>query len=1049
MSLFVFCGAAVCSAAEPVLLDNFTTIDAWTAHPADGVQLDLSSDKGVTGQALRMDFSFTGGGYAVARRALDLDLPENYTFSFQLRGDCPVNHLEFKLIDASGENVWWSVRRDLTFPKTWEPFRIRKRQISFAWGPLGGGVMKHAAAVEIVVTAGSGGTGTVWIDDLVMTPLPPADTAPPDPVVSASSEAAGYAARHAMDGDSTTAWTPKPGDRGRWLKLDLRQLREFGGLTLGWGGGPLDYDISLSEDDRTWRVVRTVRESNGGRDDLYLPESESRYLRIHVLSKDAPPLAEVLVRPLEWASSRTAFFENIAREAPRGAYPRGMSGEQVFWAVVGADNDTREGLLSEDGAFEVGPGGFSIEPFLDLGNGRLTTWSESTGIQTLAGGDLPVPTVIRTSGTTTLAITAVPVGPPGVSGAILRYRVTAGGENAVRGRLHLAVRPLQVNPPSQALNLAGGAATIRSLKREGGSLFVNGVEAVIPLDAPELFGASTFDQGDIVADNLAGILPLRGAAPSPQGAGRVPHLEAVTDSFEAASGVLVYGLDSDPGDTLRVDLYIPFHPGSQPPVNVDAAVAGSIAEWRSRLDTFELELPPAAQPVLESLRAQLGWILVNRAGPAIQPGPRSYARSWIRDGALTSSALLKTGHAGAARDFLEWYAPNQYDNGKIPCVVDHRGADPVPEHDSSGEFIFLVAEVYRYTGDRAVVETMWPRVRKAAEYLDALRQERRTDEYRTPEKAEFFGILPPSISHEGYSAKPMHSYWDDFFAVRGFKDAVYLAGVMGLPDEERRLAAIRDEFERDVAASVVATLGKHNIDYVPGCADLGDFDATSTTIALNPTAAADLLPRTAVERTFERYWEFFTARRDGAPWDAYTPYEIRNIGAFVRLGWRDRAQELLRFFLADRKPEGWRQWPEVVRHEERIPHFIGDLPHTWVGSDYVRSVLDMLAYDREADSALVIAAGVPMEWIDAEPGLTLRDLPTVYGPLGYSMKRNGNVIEARIEAGVRMPRGGIVIQPPAGGGIGSVAVDGRAVKAPTDGAITVRSLPASVRIVLR
>ena len=37
-----------------------------------------------------------------------------------------------------------------------------------------------------------------------------------------------------------------------------------------------------------------------------------------------------------------------------------------------------------------------------------------------------------------------------------------------------------------------------------------------------------------------------------------------------------------------------------------------------------------------------------------------------------------------------------YDNGKVPCCVDEHGATPVPENDSHGEFIYLVAEYYRH-----------------------------------------------------------------------------------------------------------------------------------------------------------------------------------------------------------------------------------------------------------------------------------------------------------------------------------------------------------------
>ena len=59
----------------------------------------------------------------------------------------------------------------------------------------------------------------------------------------------------------------------------------------------------------------------------------------------------------------------------------------------------------------------------------------------------------------------------------------------------------------------------------------------------------------------------------------------------------------------------------------------------------------------------------------------------------------------------------------------------------------------------------------------------------------------------------------------------------------------------------------------------------------------------ALEQTFDRYFYDWRRKRSGElAWSNYTPYEIRIIGAFVRLGRRDAALELLRFFLADRRP---------------------------------------------------------------------------------------------------------------------------------------------------
>jgi hypothetical protein len=444
------------------------------------------------------------------------------------------------------------------------------------------------------------------------------------------------------------------------------------------------------------------------------------------------------------------------------------------------------------------------------------------------------------------------------------------------------------------------------------------------------------------------------------------------------------------------------------------------------------------------VQAQVGWILVNRDSVGIQPGSRSYARSWIRDGSLTCTALLRTGHAEPVREFIEWFAPYQYDNGKVPCCVGPLGSDPVPEHDSGGEFIYLVAEYHRHTGDRALVERQWPAVAAAAAYLDSLRQLRRTPEWRAPGREEFFGLLPPSISHEGYSAQPMHSYWDDLFALRGFKDAVYLAQVLGQADDARRLAAVRDEFQRDLAASVRAVMARHRIAYVPGCADLGDFDATSTTIALDPVQAEAVLPPGALERTFERYWELTRERATGAkPWVNYTPYEARAFGAVARLGWRGRADSLLAFLLADRNPPGWQQWGEIVWHDRTESRFIGDLPHTWVGSDFVRSTLDLLAFERERDSSLVLAAGVPAVWLD-DTGLRLRGLSTPYGALGYTLRRDraGNVV-ARIEAPLRVPPGGVVLRPP--GDFRRVTVDGAPAAIGPAGEVVLRALPATVQ----
>jgi hypothetical protein len=187
----------------------------------------------------------------------------------------------------------------------------------------------------------------------------------------------------------------------------------------------------------------------------------------------------------------------------------------------------------------------------------------------------------------------------------------------------------------------------------------------------------------------------------------------------------------------------------------------------------------------------------------------------------------------------------------------------------------------------------------------------------------------------------------------------------------------------------------------------GDFDPTSTSIGIAPGGELADLPQAELHQTFERYYRESIARRDGTrAWEAYTPYELRTIRTLLRLGWRDRAHELLDFFMNDRRPAAWNHWAEVVWREPRNPKFIGDMPHTWVGSEFVHSFLDLLAYVREPDGALIVGAGLPPSWNEVR----VKGLRTEYGPLEYTVTPAGRGVRYQIAAGINMPPGGIIVR---------------------------------------
>ncbi|HJT18316.1 MAG TPA: hypothetical protein VJ853_13040, partial [Thermoanaerobaculia bacterium] len=669
------------------------------------------------------DFDFHGhAGYAIAHKNVSIDLPADFEFSFWIRGNAQPNNLEFKLIDSTGDNVWWVNQRNFVFPKDWQRVVLKKRHFSFAWGPLGGGEPHHIAAIEIVVTAGTGGKGFVLIDDLAL------------------------AERHVTAVDQPMTFTTST--------IDFPETREFGGFVIE--SDAHDYEVQTSADAENWKTIYAVHRARSPRQFLYTPETEAAHIRI------VPPAKSVTVEPIAWSSSRNAFFANVAAMSDRGDYPRYLHDEQSYWTIVGVDGDSGKALFNTDGTVEPEKGGYSIEPFL-YADGHLIGWNDVQSKQSLVRGSLPIPGVEWPQ----LTITTYAQGKRDESTLYVDYLLHA--TKATDVILFLAIRPFQVNPPWQFLGNPGGVSSIKDIRYQNHIVQVDDRQPLIPLTPAAGFGTATFDEGNIVDWLKRGVVPERPNA---------------TDERGAASGALAFNVHLDPAQPRRVTIAVPLHDKSRAS---DGMRAAAIDAWSEKLNRTSVELPPSARQISDTIRASAAYILINRNGPALQPGARSYERSWIRDGAMMSAALLRLNMADVVREYINWYVQFQYPDGKVPCCVDSRGADPVPENDSHGELVYLIAEYYRHTHDRQLVTDVWPHIIGAVNYIDKLR--------KTQTAPEFLGLLPESISHEGYSAKPEHSFWDDFWAAKGLADAKYLAHEMGFPAEEKTFTKIYDEFE--------------------------------------------------------------------------------------------------------------------------------------------------------------------------------------------------------------------------------------------------------------
>jgi hypothetical protein len=961
-TLMLAFGSTALAATESRVLDDFSELGAWTAGASEDVKATAVRRPG-GGVCLRYDFGRVSG-YAVLRRALPLDLPAHYALVLRLSGKGPANAFQFKLVDAGGDNVWWYQQPAFKAPRQPTDLKMRRREITFAWGPTSQRELKQAATIELVVASGPGGRGELCFERLTLQTLP----LPKDAV-------------EVRQNEGETAGR-------RFREMVFSQPRELNGVMLHApaGGTIAGATLQVMDDTQHWRPVARIPRSSRNTLPLWLAQTETTAVRV-IADKGEPPQIEA-ADVNTWRTPND-MLAALARTQPRGRMPRAFLNEQNYWTLVGIDGGgAQAALMSEDGAIEPRKAGPSVEPFIVDEAGRTVSWADVGIEHSLRENHLPIPQVRWAADDVALTVEAAGQGAAGQTQTLAHYTLRNPMAAPRSVTLVLAIRPWQVNPPQQFLNTAGGIAPISRLTWSDNQLLVNGRVMLKTLDQPDAVEGAAFERDDLLDPAKPG-----------------PKLTTLTDARGLASARLRWRIELPPGASRTIALALPAGPQIAPPQPMEATAAA----WHERLNRVQFAVPPSLQPIVDTLRTALAHILISRDGVALQPGTRSYARSWIRDGAMMTTSLLRLGEVNAARDFVNGYAKHLFANGKVPCCVDARGADPVAENDSHGQFIHAVAEVWRYTGDDAFARALWPQVDAAARYMEQLRQSERIAANHDGERSAFFGMMPASISHEGYSAKPMHSYWDNFWALAGWRSAAQLAAAFGSPTRTAELTAQRDEFRNDLAASLRAAVAQHRIDHLPGAAELGDFDPSSSTMIFNPAGAESLVPPALLQSTWSRYWQHVTSRRDGSrDWDDYTPYELRSASAFLHLNQPERARGLLDDLMRDRRPAGWNGWAEVVGRDPRKPRFVGDMPHAWISSDFIRAALDLFAYERESDQALVLGAGLsPDEWKAAS--LAVRGLRTPWGAIDWRITAGDGASRLRVEvkALTREPPGGV------------------------------------------
>jgi hypothetical protein len=123
------------------------------------------------------------------------------------------------------------------------------------------------------------------------------------------------------------------------------------------------------------------------------------------------------------------------------------------------------------------------------------------------------------------------------------------------------------------------------------------------------------------------------------------------------------------------------------------------------------------------------------------------------------------------------------------------------------------------------------------------------------------------------------------------------------------------------------------------------------------------------------------------------------------------------------------------------------MPHTWVGSDFINAVRSMFVYENELDQSLVLASALYQDWIDTPNGMSVQNLPTYYGEISYSIKKEISNYRFSIKGDVKLPANGIKIKNFNGSKLPSkITVNGNEINEFSNKEITVKVCPAEVVI---
>ena len=427
------------------------------------------------------------------------------------------------------------------------------------------------------------------------------------------------------------------------------------------------------------------------------------------------------------------------------------------------------------------------------------------------------------------------------------------------------------------------------------------------------------------------------------------------------------------------------------PATLEGALAArerAEAYWRSApVPMGRVEVPdPGIQALVDSSIRNIWQAREIVDGlPVFQVGPTCYRGLWIVDGAFLLEAAAIVGAGKEARSGIAYTLGQQKPTGAFEVLSPQY-------YKENGIVLWTCVRHALLTQDKAWLESVWPRLEKAADYIQVLRK-LSLEDARTPLDD---GINPPGEIDGGLSGGGTGFQRPEFSNVHwnllGLRALIQAARWLGKPDAAAlrtkefddlyavfRKAAARDE-RKDPKGNIYVPIFMANEGnelpqraqwtfchaVYPGQLFRKDDPLVKSTLAM-------------LEATEREGMVYGTGWDDTGIWNYFASFYAH---AWLWQGDGAKAARILYAFANHASPTlVWRE--EQSLKGDRF-NKVGDMPHNWASAEFIRLTVHLLALDRGDE--LHLLEGFPRAW--AGPGMAtrLRGVATPFGPLDLTVQ---------------------------------------------------------------